>query len=219
MIEKIRILVADDHRLFRETLAGLISSQEDMEVVGEAKDGAEALVKARDLMPDLVLMDLSMPGTNGLEATRSIKAEMPYVKIVMLTVHDDDENLVEAVKSGAQGYLLKDISREELLASIRGIHRGEAAISRVMAGKILSEFSQLSRQPSAATETYDELTVREQEVLQLVAKGDSNREIAGALFISENTVKNHLRNILAKLHLQSRYQAAFYAVKKGLIKP
>ncbi len=219
MTEKIRILIADDHRLFRETVAGLLSTQDDMEVVGEAKDGAEALVKARELMPDLVLMDLSMPGTNGLDATKAIKAEMPYVKIALLTVHDEDENLLEAVKNGAQGYLLKDISKEELLASIRGIHRGEAAISQLMAGRILKEFSQISQQASPIPVPYEELTTREQEVLQLVARGDSNREIAVTLFISENTVKNHLRNILAKLHLQSRYQAAFYAVKKGLIKP
>lgn len=222
MTEKIRILIADDHRLFRETVAGLLSAQDDMEVVGEAKDGAEALVKARELMPDLVLMDLSMPGTNGLEATKAIKTEMPYVKIALLTVHDEDENLLEAVKNGAQGYLLKDISKEELLASIRGVHRGEAAISQLMAGRILKEFSQISQisqQASPIPVPYEELTTREQEVLQLVARGDSNREIAVALFISENTVKNHLRNILAKLHLQSRYQAAFYAVKKGLIKP
>lgn len=219
MTEKLKILVVDDHRLFRETLAALLGAQEDMEVLGEARDGAQAVEKARDLMPDLILMDLSMPGTNGLEATRLIKAEMPYVKIVMLTVHDDDENLLEAVKAGAQGYLLKDISKEELLASIRGISQGEAPISRIMAGKILKEFSSITQQAPGNAIPYEDLTIREQEVLQLVARGASNREIATALFISENTVKNHLRNILAKLHLQSRYQAAFYAVKKGIIKP
>ncbi|MBI4332470.1 MAG: response regulator transcription factor [Chloroflexi bacterium] len=212
-------MVTDDHRLFRETLAGLLSAQPDMEMVGEAKDGAEAVAKARELMPDLILMDLSMPGTNGLEATRAIKSEMPYVKIVMLTVHDEDENLLEAIKSGAQGYLLKDISKEELLSSIRGIHHDEAPISRVMAGKILREFSQIAQQSQVTATPYEELTAREQEVLRLVARGASNREIATTLIISENTVKNHLRNILAKLHLQTRYQAAFYAMKKGLIKP
>ncbi|MDP2719732.1 MAG: response regulator transcription factor [Dehalococcoidia bacterium] len=216
-MEKVRVLLADDHKLFREGLASMLSQHEDIEVVGEARDGGEAIELARELMPDLILMDLTMPGVNGLDATRALKAEMPYVKIVVLTVHDEDEKLLEAVKAGAQGYLLKDISMDNLLASIRGVSRGEAPISPSMAGKILKEFSQLlQKRPSL--EHGADITNREQQVLQLVARGAGNYEISKNLNISENTVKNHLRNILAKLHVQNRSQAAYYAMKKGLIK-
>ncbi|MBI4332471.1 MAG: response regulator transcription factor [Chloroflexi bacterium] len=217
-MERTKVLLADDHKLFREGLASLLESQKDIEVVGQAQDGEEAVRKTRELMPDLILMDLGMPVINGQEATRIIKSEMPYVKIVVLTVHDEDENLLEAVKSGAQGYLLKNIGVSELLESIRGMSRGEAAISRIMAGKILGEFTRLSQQSAIAADPSANLTIREQEVLRLVAKGAGNAEIAAKLAISENTVKNHLRNILAKLHVQNRSQAASFAMKKGLVK-
>ncbi len=217
-MERLKVLLADDHKLFREGLAGLLSAQKDIEVVAQAHNGLDAIQKARQFMPDLILMDLGMPEVNGLEATRTIKGESPYVKIVILTVHDENENLLEAIKAGAQGYLLKNIGMEELLESIRGMSRGEAPISRRMAGKILEEFQKLSQQSAMASDPTANLTLREQTVLRLVAKGAGNHQIAETLQISENTVKNHLRNILAKLHVQSRSQAAFFAMKKGLVK-
>jgi DNA-binding NarL/FixJ family response regulator len=207
----LRLLLVDDHALVREGVAGLLTTEPDMEIVGEAEDGIEALEKARATMPDVILMDIEMPNCDGLEATRLIKQEMPYVKIVMLTVHDADERLFEAIRSGAQGYLLKNIGATELVSMLRGMERGEAPISRTMATRILDEFSQQD------DKGHDLLTPREREVLQWVARGKTNREIADALVISENTVKNHMRNILSKLHLSNRAQAMTYALRKGLV--
>jgi DNA-binding NarL/FixJ family response regulator len=217
MAEPIRVLLVDDHALFRKGVASLLNALEDMEVVGEAGDGPEALAKARDLMPDLVLMDIHMPGWDGLETTRRIKQELPYVKIVMLTVSGKDEDLFEAIKNGAQGYLLKDIEPERLVRLLRGVYRGEAPISHVAAAKILEEFTRLAEKESWAPGPEDLLTAREREVLKLVAQGATNKEVAVQLFITENTVKNHLRNILAKLHLRSRVEATAYALRTGLI--
>ncbi len=211
-MEKKRILLADDHILFRKGLAQLLNSQPDFQVVGEANDGVEALAKARELMPDLILLDVNMPRVDGREATRLIKAELPYVIVVMLTVSDDEQDLFAALKNGAQGYLLKKIDPTELFEQLRGLARGEAALSRLMANKLLSEFTH--GRPAAATDAA--LTPREQQVLQLVARGLTNREIAETLVVAENTVKNHLRNILAKLHLENRVQAAAYALREGL---
>jgi DNA-binding NarL/FixJ family response regulator len=211
----LRILLVDDHELFRTGLAGLLSYQEDFQIVGEASNGREALEKARELMPDVVLMDIDMPDMNGLQAARAISAEMPYIKIVMLTVSEEEEKLFEAVKSGAQGYLLKNIRTAEMLEMLRGIGAGEAPISRLMATRLLKEFARQHQNPVEERETpinpasdLDQLTTREREVLELVAKRASNKEIAATLSISEYTVKNHLRNILAKLHLGNRAQAA-----------
>ena len=216
-MEPIRVLLVDDHLLFRRGLASLIDPLEDMEVVGEAGDGREALEKARELMPDLILMDIHMPGWDGLKATRQIKEEMPYVKIVMLTVSDDDKDLFEAIKQGAQGYLLKNLSPEELFELLRGVYRGEAPISHLTAARILDEFARLAQKETWVPIAGNNITPREKEVLQLVAQGATNKEIASQLFIAENTVKNHLRNILAKLHLGNRVQAAAYALREGLI--
>jgi len=216
-MEPIRVLLVDDHVLFRQGLASLIDPLEDMEVAGEAGDGREALERARELMPDLILMDIHMPGWDGLKATRLIKEEMPHVKIIMLTVSDDDKDLFEAIKNGAQGYLLKDIEPEELFEMLRGVYRGEAPISGLTAARILDEFARLSQRKSSVSSSGESLTPREKEVLQLVAQGATNKEIASQLFIAENTAKNHLRNILAKLHLQNRVQAAAYALREGLI--
>ncbi|MGB8644831.1 MAG: response regulator transcription factor [Anaerolineae bacterium] len=212
-MEKKRILLADDHILFRKGLAQLLSTQPDFQVVGEANDGLEALAQARELMPDLILLDINMPRCDGREATRAIKAELPYVVIVVLTVSDDEQDLFTAIKNGAQGYLLKKIEPAELFEQLRGLARGEAALSRLMANKILREFV---REKPPQPEREDTLTPREQQVLQLVSRGMSNREIADTLVVSENTVKNHLRNILAKLHLENRVQAATYALREGL---
>ncbi len=211
-MEKKRILLADDHILFRKGLAQLLNSQPDFQVVGEANDGLEALAQARELMPDLILLDVNMPHCDGREATRLIKAELPYAIVVMLTVSDDEQDLFAALKNGAQGYLLKKIDPAELYEQLRGLARGEAALSRLMANKLLHEFTH--GRPTAENEAA--LTPREQQVLQLVARGLTNREIAETLVVAENTVKNHLRNILAKLHLENRVQVAAYALREGL---
>lgn len=216
--EPIRVLLADDHVLFRRGIAAMMRSQPDFDVAGEASDGLEALEKARELMPDIILMDIHMPRCDGLEATRLIKEELPYVKIVILTVSDEEQDLFEAVKSGAMGYLLKNLEPDELFELVRGVHRGEAAITRITATKILNELGrQAHRESNPAIQAKSTLTDREKQVLQLVITGATNKEIASTLYISENTVKNHLCNILDKLHLQNRIQAAAYALREGLI--
>ncbi len=215
--ERLRVVLVDDHILFRKGLKALLLDLENIEVIGEAGDGLEALEKARELMPDLILMDIAMPRCNGVEAARRIKEEMPHIKVVMLTVSDSDEDLFEAIKSGAQGYLLKNLEPDDLFEMLDGVSRGEAPISGQTAAKILKEFSLQAQRQSLAAATHNGLTAREVEVLKMVAEGATNNEIASGLFITENTVKNHLRNILSKLHLQNRIQAAVYAVQKGLI--
>jgi len=219
---RIRVLLVDDHALFRQGLAGLLSSQPDIEVVGEAEDGIEAQVKAQELRPDLILMDLTMPGCDGLEATQRIKQALPDVRIVMLTVHDEDDRLFEAIKSGAVGYLLKSTAAETLMPMLRGVMRGEAAISGAMAARMLEEFGRLARQTPFRPQQEEDapvLTARQREVLRLVATGAMDKEIAAELSISLSTVKTHLRNILAKLQATSRHQAAAYAVQERLILP
>lgn len=213
----LRILLVDDHVLFRKGIAALLSTEQDLQVVGEAGDGLEALEIARDTLPDVILMDIGMPKCDGLEATRRIKREMPHVRIVMLTVSDDDTHLFEAIKSGAQGYLLKNLEPYQLYDLLESISRGEAPLSGVIAAKILKEFTQPTQDTVQERVSIEELTAREVNVLQLVTDGKTNREIAEALFITENTVKIHLRNILDKLHLKNRIQAAVYAVRQGLV--
>ncbi len=218
-MDLIRVLLVDDHILFRKGLVNILNEEETIEVAGEASNGEEAIEKVRELMPDVILMDINMPRCNGLEATRIIKAEMPYVKIVMLTVSDDDEKLFESIKSGAQGYLLKNLEPADLVTYLTGVMKGETPISGLMATKIFEHFTgnPVSSEPKNDREKKP-LTKREIEVLQLVIKGATNRDIANELHISENTVKNHLRNIMEKLHMQNRIQAATYALKEGLIR-
>jgi DNA-binding NarL/FixJ family response regulator len=213
----LRILLVDDHVLFRKGVAALLARREEIQVVGEASDGLEAISAAREILPDVILMDISMPNCNGLDATRRIKREMPHVKIVILTVSDDDHDLFEAIKSGAQGYLLKDLEPYQLYDLLESISRGEAPLSGAIAAKILKEFTRPNRGTAQEPEVIGELTARETSILQLVSEGKTNKEIASILFISENTVKIHLRNILEKLHLQNRIQAAVYAVRQGLV--
>ena len=215
--EPIRVLLVDDHPLFRKGIASLLSEEPGFELLGEAPNGRIALERARELMPDVILMDISMPEVDGLEATRRIKAEIPYVRIVMLTVSDADENLFEAIKSGAQGYLLKKIEPQTLFSTLRKIVEGEAPMSGVMATKLLAEFSRQTRRASQSPTAGATLTEREKEVLNHIADGKTNKDIASALSIAENTVKNHLKNILEKLHLENRVQAATYALREGLI--
>ncbi len=218
-----RVLLADDHALFREGLAGIIASQPDMEVVGEASDGLEAVVKAETLCPDLVLMDVQMPALDGIGAARQVREKLPDAIIVMLTVRDDDEKLFEALKSGAQGYLLKDIHSKEMLAMLRGALKGEAALSPRMAGRVLKEFRRIGARLSAHAweeendEELVELTKRELEALTIAARGASDKEIADELVISVHTVKSHMRNILSKLHVNTRREAAKVAKSKGLL--
>lgn len=218
-MSRIRILLVDDHDLFREGLAGILSAQPDMLVVGEAADGLEAMIKARELKPDLILIDIQMPVCDGLEATQKIKQELPEIKVVMLTVRDEDEKLFEAIRYGAQGYLLKSIRSNELLEGIRGAMRGEAAISPALAGRMLEEFRRLSqfKPREAVPDDFVALTLREKEVLSQVALGRSDKEIAAQLSISLHTVKSHLRNILAKLQVNTRREAAWLAKNKGLL--
>lgn len=215
-----KVLLVDDHPLVRDGIASLLAAK-GLDVIGEASDGLDALHKARELRPDIILMDIRMPGMDGLEATRLIKTEMPEIKIVMLTVSDDDQDLFESIRSGAEGYLLKSMNGEQFLELLAGVDRGEAPMSPGLAAKILHEFAHSAghrRQPKAVAPHRVVLTDREQDVLQLVVKGLSNKEIADALTISENTVKFHLKNILAKLHARNRTEAVAYALQTGLVR-
>ena len=214
----IRVLVADDQELYRRGLDVVLSTEEDISVVAEAGNGEEAVQRAIECAPDIVLMDIKMPKIDGIEAAHQIKESVPSTKIIMLTVSDDDTHLYDAIKAGANGYLLKDLAIEEVPEAIRKVYAGESLISPSMASKLLTEFSSLSRKVEQRQQLNTPvLTAREIEVLKLVAKGMSNREIADELYISENTVKNHVRNILEKLHLHSRMEAVLYAMREQII--
>lgn len=211
-----KVLLADDQTLFRKAISALLGSTPNFEVVGEAEDGIQAVEKAKELKPDLILMDVRMPRCNGIEATRQIKAELPNTKIVILTVSDEEEDLFEAIKSGAQGYLLKNLRPDALFEYLEGVIRGEVALTPAVATKVLNEFLRLTRHPPSPVSVSEMLTAREKELLQLVARGASNKEIANSLNITEGTVKNHLHHVLEKLHLRNRAQAAASALKDGL---
>ena len=215
-MKTIRLLLADDHHLFRKGLASLLEKESGLEVVAEAEDGAEAISKARAVKPDLVLMDIHMPGVNGLEATREITSTLPATRVVILTVSEEDKDVFEAIKCGAHGYLSKKVEPEKFRELLVSVFRGEAALSGLTAAKILKEFAaRLSRH--SETTPVDDLTEREKEVLQLLAAGLTNKEIGSRLDIAENTVKNHLKSILGKLHLQNRVQAATLAIQQGIL--
>ncbi len=216
--ERIRILIADDHELFRRGLRMVLEDEDDIEVVGEAGDGKTAVQIVRDEAPDVVVMDVRMPVLSGIDAARQMKEENPSVKVLMLTISDDEDDLYQAIKAGANGYLLKEISIDEIGNAVRSVHGGQSLISPSMASKLLNEFaSMIKKEEEKAQVPTPRLTPREMEVLQHVAQGMNNREIAKALFISENTVKNHVRNILEKLHLHSRMEAVVYAVREKLL--
>jgi DNA-binding NarL/FixJ family response regulator len=215
--EPIRVLVADDHALFRRGLEMVLAQEPDFKLVGEAADGAEAVTRAAELLPDVILLDVRMPKCSGIEAAAAIKEVAPVTKIIMLTISDDEADLYEAIKAGATGYLLKEISIDEVASGIRAVHGGQSLISPAMASKLLTEFaSMIKKGDSRDRVPAPRLTDRELQVLKLVARGLNNREIARELFISENTVKNHVRNILEKLQLHSRMEAVFYAVREKL---
>jgi NarL family two-component system response regulator LiaR len=208
----IRVLVADDHEIVRKGLQALLASEPGIEVVGEARDGAEAVAGAEALHPDVILMDLVMPVMDGIEATRSITANQPASRILVLTSFATDDKVLPAIKAGALGYLMKDTGPDELIEAIRQVHRGEPCLDASIARKLLSELSRPPQQPL----TREPLTPRELDVLRLIADGKSNREIADRLTISDMTVRTHVSNILSKLHLASRTQAALYALRTGL---
>ncbi len=224
-----KILIADDHPLFAEGLQNLLQAR-GLSVAGVARDGLDALHKARALRPDVILMDIHMPRCNGLEATRLIKAEMPEIKIVMLTISEDDENLFEAIKSGASGYLLKELNSRDFFESLAGLQEGQTPFSPGLAARILQEFSRVTAAPAASArpepvegrvtaEPEAALTPRQIEILELVAQGLAYKQVAAQLNLSESTVKNHMRAVMDRLHLQNRAEIVAYAARVGLLKP
>jgi len=212
MSEIIRVFVTDDHNIVRKGIKATLDLIPDMELVGEAANGREAVERVASIKPDIVLMDLVMPEMDGIEATRQIKSQHPDIRILVLTTFAGEDKIFPAIKAGASGYQLKDSDPEELVAAIRQVHLGESALHPIIARKVLNELTRPSEQPP----TPDPLTTREVEVLKLVAKGLENPEIAAQLVISEATVRTHVSNILGKLHLASRTQAALYALREGL---
>jgi two-component system NarL family response regulator len=219
----IRVLIVDDHALYRRGLQTVLETEDGIQVVGEAADGVEAVTVAEEKAPDVIVMDVSMPKRGGIDACRAIRERIPSARILMLTSSDDEANLFEAVRAGANGYLLKDVPPEEVAEGIRKLHDGQSLLSPLMASKLLHEFAAISQRDSvpavAGGLEAPRLTERELGILRLVAKGRTNREIATELFISENTVRNHIRNILDKLQMHSRMEAAMYAVRQRLIDP
>lgn len=217
-MERIRVLVADDHVLYRRGLEMVLGQEPDIEIVGEANDGVEAVAAVEELLPDVVLMDVRMPRLSGPDATMKVKELVPSTKIIMLTISDEEQDLYDAVRAGANGYLLKDVPGEQIADGIRQVQGGMSLISPSMASTLLSEFAQMiKRQEERPAMPVPRLTERELQVLKLVARGMANRDIAKELFISENTVKNHVRNILEKLQLHSRMEAVMYAVREKIL--
>jgi len=212
-MEPIKVLITDDHPVVREGLSAMLNKEPDIQVVGEAENGTEAIDKAKELQPDVVLMDLRMPEVDGVEAMRQIRAANPGIKFIVLTTYDNDEYIFKGIEAGARAYLLKDAPREELFKAIRAVYKGESLIEPAVAGKVLDRFAELSRQ----AQVVDALSEREVEVLKLMAKGAANKEIAAGLCISESTVKTHIQTIFQKLGVGDRTEAVTEAIKKGII--
>ncbi len=215
-MKKISVLLADDHRILREGIKSLLEKAPDIQVVGEAAEGGEAVAKAQRLSPDVVLMDITMPGMNGLEATRQIKALKPGVKVLILTMHESNQYISQFLRSGASGYVLKDTAAQELVGAIRVVGQGDAFLYPSIARKLLEEYLQ-KVQNGEESQSYDGLTDREQEVLKLIAEGRSNREIADTLSLSVRTVQAHRAHLMGKLHMHDRTELVRYAIRKGLI--
>ena len=217
---EIKLLIADDHSLIREGITKILSLEPKITVVGEAADGEEAIARVSELHPDIILMDLNMPRLSGIEATKQIINLYPEVKIIALTVHDEDERIFEVIKAGVSGYILKDVDPDSLIQTILSVHAGETVIHPTITSRLLGEFSRLTAVAKAAEEREaitDLLTHREMEILKHIAQGKSNKEIADALYISEKTVKNHISNIFRKIQVEDRTQAALFAVKTKLV--
>jgi two-component system NarL family response regulator len=218
MADPIRVLVADDHAIFRRGLRTVLAYEDDIELVGEAGDGEEAVKLAEETVPDVILMDIRMPKLTGIEATKIVRDTVPGARIVMFTVSDDDSDLYDAIRAGAVGYLLKEVAIDEIAESVRAVFQGQSLISGSMAAKLVTEFNNLLLRSEKQPKTPGpRLTERELQILKCVAEGKSNKDIGDQLFISENTVKNHVRNILEKLHLHSRMEAVMYAVRENLL--
>jgi len=214
-LDGIRILIADDHPLIREGLRRILEMDPQIKVVGEVGDGQGAINKTRILDPDVVLMDLKMPGTDGIEASRVIRREFPEIRIIILTIADDDD-MLEVIRAGASGYLLKDVEPGELLKAIHTVYEGRPAFHPIVTSRLLGEYNRLSM-PVRKDDEISMLTEREKEVLGLIAQGESNKNIAHKLFISEKTVKNHITSIFRKLKVEDRTQAAIFAIKKRMV--
>jgi len=215
-MDRTRVVIAEDETVTRELLARLIGMESDIEVVGQAANGRQAVGMCRKLMPDVLLTDIRMPEMDGIEAVKLVKREMPSVQVVILTIHHDDANVFEGIKAGARGYILKESPPEDTVAAIRAVARGEALLHPGIASRVIAEFNRLSEQHEADLKLYAQLTDREREVLKLLSLGKRNREIAEALFIAEKTVKNHVSNILWKLECNDRTQAALFATRVKL---
>jgi DNA-binding NarL/FixJ family response regulator len=214
-MDKIAILISDDHTLFRRGIRKLLEDEADLVVVGEAADGHEAVRLARELVPDVVLMDIQMPGIDGIEVTRVLRREMPHLGIVFVTMYEDDEFVFRGLQAGGRGYILKDADPDTMLRAIRAVANGESLLGPTIALKVMRQFSAMEPVHECVGEG---LTPREVEVLKLIAQGLANKEIAQRLAISPKTVKNHINNILSKLHLYDRTQATLYAIRSGLVK-
>ncbi len=215
-MDRIGVLIADDHTLFRRGVRKMLEAEDDMSVLGEAATGRETLMLARELMPDVILMDIQMPEVDGIEATRVLHREMPHIGIVFVTMHANDEFVFRGLQAGGRGYILKDADPETMLRAIRAVAHGESLLGAAIAQKVMRQFAALDRAP---TPLLDKLTPRETEVLRLIAEGMSNKEIAARLVLSEKTIKNHINNIFSKLHLYDRTQATLYAIRTGLARP
>lgn len=217
-MDRIKVLIVDDHRVVREGLSAILKSKDNIQVLGEAQDGQEAVDKARSLLPDVILMDVSMPKMTGVEATRIIKREFPHIGIIALTMYEEQQYIFDLVRGGATGYLLKDSDSDQIVKAIQSVYRGDSLIHPAVASKILAEFSLMTQKKGKKSGWVEhDLTEREITVLRLVADGKTNKEIANNLDLSEKTVKNHVRNIFHKLQVYDRTQAAILAIRKGLI--
>ena len=217
MSDAIRVFLCDDHTLFRQGVRKLLELEKDIQIVGEASNGQEMLNSVKKAGPDVILMDINMPELDGIAATYKIKKMMPRANIIILTVYEDEPHIFEAIKAGAMGYLLKDVSIEEVVEAIRQVYKGEALLQPMIAAKVLKEFAMLDkRKIKEGDRFYNDLTEREKEILRLIALGGSNKEIAQKLNISEKTVKNHISNIFQTLHVNNRTQAALYVLTKKI---